>query len=762
MCIFSSMICCAQHIVEGKVTCPSGPVEYAVVIVLSSDSVMIGSSSTDSIGYYRIPDINVSTGKILCRATGFSAESKTFDLGNKEQHKVDFSLKESGIQLGEVEVEGTSVFRNEKGYITALPNKAQKTHSFGGFDLLANMMIPGVTVDKASGRVSALFGSASLYINGIQASVQEIRSIRAKDVVRVEYYDVPAGQYAGENAVVNFIVKSYGAGGFGEITAQQKVGFLDGKYDFVGKVEHKSTAIQLFGGYGLRELDADKKSGHVDYGFPQGMVTEQLTGLSGRSRKEIGYAQLDITNSNRRRVIRGALFFNYDDASLRNNKEQLNYSASDKVTDLLRTTDNNDHSLQGGGRIFARFNMAKQQAMEANARLSYARNKNFYRLEDSRATAETAEISNRSLEHRWDLDASVSYTKNFSRGNSLAVKLTDLYKNSSADYFASEVTTSTLWSNEGLLFVQYVHPLSKKVRLSVQPGLSGLFYKQKNHDLINVWSPRLNVRLMAAMPKNQFFMFSADIGNSFPNLASLSTAERTVNEFLVIRGNPDIDNTKLYQGMAVYGLNSAHFGRQVMARYQYMHSIPVSSYTAEANDIIIQSWNTGADTHYFNSNVSLTYRPVQQLNFQLSGGYNRYEYTGYRHAFVNSYEASLNINAYLGHFAVNLNVSTPQQVMGMDLAKVKTPWQSGLSVNYALSAWKFEAGVNNPFGKTANYHFSAYNPAYSYDYDLKARSAGCVGYLKVSYNFDFGKAIKKSDLKAEEVEINNSLLKPGL
>ncbi len=67
-------------------------------------------------------------------------------------------------QLNEVTVTAQSTFRNENGHLVVIPDRRQKKHSFNGYDLLSNLMIPGVRVNLSTGEVYAIFGSATLYI----------------------------------------------------------------------------------------------------------------------------------------------------------------------------------------------------------------------------------------------------------------------------------------------------------------------------------------------------------------------------------------------------------------------------------------------------------------------------------------------------------------------------------------------------------------------------------------------------------------------
>lgn len=545
--------------------------------------------------------------------------------------------------------------------------------------------------------------------------------------------------------MVNYVVREYTTGYFGEISADQKFGYWDGTYGFASKISHSNTSVQLIADYNFTRSQSDRKNGYTNYALTDGNFREDIVGLSGKTNKGNGNIYVDVTNKTQSRTLRGAAWFNATNTPYSTQIESVNGSYQNKKTV--------DNLYRGGMRLFQNYNLHSKQTIEVNVGASFTANDYSYLFENTQSG-----IFSESLNKLWNVDLTAVYNKVFKRGNSIAVKFIDLYKNSRVDYKYSNIDYSTLWSNEEILFIQYMHPLSKTVRLTVQPGFSALQYKQDGRAQISTFSPRLGVRCSIGLPRNMFLMGTVNIGNSFPNIASLTTAEKSVNNYLIIRGNPDIENTKLYSTMLVYGWNTQKFGLQVMAQYQYNHDIPVSSYQQEGN-YIVESWTTDENAGYFNSNISLSYRPAQNLSMMLSGGYNRYDYTGSQSSNIDGIDGRFEIVYYWRAFAISGNVSSPQRVMSLDLAKVRTPWQYGLAIGYTVRSWKFEAGINNPFLRDNNYRFVSFNPTYNYDYTLKSHSAGCHGFVKAAFSFDGGKKIQRTQLKYDKERIDDAMIK---
>lgn len=83
------------------------------------------------------------------------------------------TLKTNNVLLGEVEVRGSTVI-HKKDHLLIIPDKQQIKHAFSGYDLLSNLMISGLRVNRKTGTVNAVTGTATMYINGVEADFREV------------------------------------------------------------------------------------------------------------------------------------------------------------------------------------------------------------------------------------------------------------------------------------------------------------------------------------------------------------------------------------------------------------------------------------------------------------------------------------------------------------------------------------------------------------------------------------------------------------
>ncbi len=116
------------------------------------------------------------------------------------------------VQLKDVEVLAENVKRVDD-HLLILPTKQQLKFANSGYDVLSNLMLPGMSVDAKNGTVTIMGAKATLYINGNPCDQQDVRMLRPKDIKRIEYFDAPSGRYTKDIYAINFVVKQYDYGG---------------------------------------------------------------------------------------------------------------------------------------------------------------------------------------------------------------------------------------------------------------------------------------------------------------------------------------------------------------------------------------------------------------------------------------------------------------------------------------------------------------------------------------------------------------------
>lgn len=215
-----------------------------------------------------------------------------------------------GKELGEVVVKSSYLTR-EGDYLLAIPTKEQRKHAVTGYDLLSNLMIPGVSVERSTGSVTTPNGAATLYIDGREVDFREVQSLRPKDVSRVEYFDVPNGKYAKDAYAINIIMKPLNNGGYTQLDASQNVGYLHGDYNLISKFVTGTKSLNLWAGYSLENPKSSMDENET-FIFPDYQLNRLQHYNNADNRQTEEYVQASISNRGKKYIwmLRGGMAWN--------------------------------------------------------------------------------------------------------------------------------------------------------------------------------------------------------------------------------------------------------------------------------------------------------------------------------------------------------------------------------------------------------------------------------------------------------------------
>lgn len=179
---------CAQNLLKGRVVnVDSESVAFATVRLLEQDSTFVQGTTTDSIGCFKLPFGKKGKYILYVSSIGYESQRQDIELPDPQQEKLHIVLKTDNIRLGEVVIKGKSLVRKDD-HLQIIPDKQQVKHAGTGYDLLYNLMLPGIEVDRMSGRVSTFGGNVTLYIDGRKAEYREVQNLRPQEVERIEYF----------------------------------------------------------------------------------------------------------------------------------------------------------------------------------------------------------------------------------------------------------------------------------------------------------------------------------------------------------------------------------------------------------------------------------------------------------------------------------------------------------------------------------------------------------------------------------------------
>lgn len=172
------------------------------------------------------------------------------------------------VQLQEAVVKGARVV-SRSDVILIYPSKEMKNAATSGYNLLRMLPLPNVKVDDVNESIVALnslVGAVQVLINGVVATADDLRSLRPKEVAKVEFVDRPGVRYGEEvgiviNIVTHRVTAGYAMGADG--TSAPKADMLRGSAYAKLNRENSEFSINYSGAYS--QMDGMHTAERTDY-----------------------------------------------------------------------------------------------------------------------------------------------------------------------------------------------------------------------------------------------------------------------------------------------------------------------------------------------------------------------------------------------------------------------------------------------------------------------------------------------------------------
>lgn len=652
-----------------------------------------------------------------------------------------------GKELGEVVVKSSYLTR-EGDHILAIPTKEQRKHAVTGYDLLSNLMIPGVSVERSTGSVTTPNGVATLYIDGREVDFREVQSLRPKDVSRVEYFDVPTGKYAKDAYAINIIMKPLNNGGYTQLDASQNVGYLYGDYNLISKFVTGTKSFNLWAGYSLENPKSSMDENET-FIFPDYQMNRLQHYNNADNRQTEEYVQASISNRGRKYIwmLRGGMAWNASKNGVNNGMTEYWKTAAAIKNGSILDINTRNKSYRPSVYFYGLHTFSNTKSLDYVFDGYYSRN-DYDRLYND------DHVSFRSLvkEDYYYIKANANYSMAFSHRNRLTFSLYEFMRISDSEYIGTSAYNQNLHSSETILFADYSQRLGSFF-FDINPGLSFLTYRLEGMKSINHLTPRLQARATYRIDKVQQLQFMFALGNTYPRINTINNVEQQIDPIIILKGNPNMDNSILLNPRLSHTLNLNKFALQTGVSYFYQnHSIISDYYIRDGH--LISTFRDDCIYHRPSADMSITYKPSGTLNMKLSGQWVEHLVRGgAEHRNLSAFSGTAMINYYVRDFSFGASIASPARDLIDSQISRKTFWRYQLSTMWNHGNWAIEANANNLFMMKNNIVDELSASYYSFKQIDQSRSYNQYANLKIVYSFDYGKKTSKSpDYKHQNSE----------
>lgn len=190
-------------------------------------------------------------------------------------------------KIDEVVIEAAKQYAIGNG-IASVPTKKIKQHSINVVDMLSKMMVPGLRVDMMGNKVETTYkAGVHFFIDGVEAQDWEVKALKPKDVMRIEFLQSPADpKFKNYSAVVDFIMKKYDYGGYVLAEGNQSLVYNSGNYGAITKINHKKWTYQALAEVYFRNADDIINRQYTKYVFSPDEVVNKLMAQNQKERTQ--------------------------------------------------------------------------------------------------------------------------------------------------------------------------------------------------------------------------------------------------------------------------------------------------------------------------------------------------------------------------------------------------------------------------------------------------------------------------------------------
>ena len=720
------------------------PVVYANIALLNvPDTTKVSSGVSNENGDFVIPTTEQQlTIRISC--VGYETQILHCEPGDVGI----ITLNETTEHVGEVVVEGNlHIVKQDKDVY--IPNQRQRNAANDGLGLLANLGIPQLDVNPITKSIGSNSGqSVSLYIDGRKVNLSEVQQLRPKDILRVEFIDTPTGKYANDELVVNYILRHYDYGGY--VSARSNTQFLNsaGQDAIQANFDHRQMHYAVVAGLNYSNSRDNQENTEEDVTTGSKTFHRSNSTVYDHVKQWSPYGQVQAKYKTEKLMLSAGAGARWTIQPEYANHQQLTYTG-DVTGSTTATRIRDSRDVDPYAYIYADCNPSKKQSIQAYAEFNFGNHRyNSYQNEEG------YEVVTNTKEHVLTSQMSLNYIHNLRDKDQFYVYVIDFYKKYDDHYMGTTISDQRLYSNELLVFPTYVHYFGQKLYTSLRPlGFSIINWGTEHYSERHL-SSRAAATARYTPSKQHVFSAAVYLGNNNPSPSETSELDQVMNQYESLRGNPKLGKMVFETEYLTYNFSLKNYQLSVTARHEGIHNITKDDYYTEG-ERLIHSYITDGTIHDLSLRISQTLFLLNR-NLQLQGRVmlERGIVTGLHGGSHNQPHAQFNARYYIGKWSFYTFYNMGRTYFGLNYAYpsyYKYPADYGVSLSYGNRGFYAEVGTRKPFTNHKYDEEWQQTQLYSFTKQTFDNSKKPWVYVRLSYNFDFGRKTKH-----EDIEVNQS------
>lgn len=707
----------------------------AAIQCFQQDSIFICGGISDDKGCFNIQLPHKGDYKLSVSYIGYKTNNSFWKNIENNINVGNITLTSTSIALDEVAITAQQVVRTANK-LTIFPSPKQLTHSVGGYEVLAHLLIPTLEVDPFKKTISMKEGPVIACINGRQATNEEVKNINSNDILRVDFYDHGHPDYPETYAVIDYVLRPHEKGGTVTIDGEQHLNRATGNYDITNQFFKGKSEITLYLNNAYNNFNIEKGTvSETQFIYPENTLIRKEETLPSKQWDNTFSSYLNYSYKTSKNHFNVAVRYNMGKAKNHNNKIQsLNIPNSiTNINDYSRTD-----NINPGIELFYKGQFKHKQVLSITLSSDYNRNK--YTREYSEPTSAVSTIiNNNAKEDFFSLKILANYAKTFQNNGTVSIALIHAQNDSHINQLTDESsdTKDYLKYSGSAIYITY-QQIIKKLSLRLRWGNSIEIQESKNNATIRKMQLYPQINLDYRISPNQNWQFVTRYSHDTPKMAWLTNTEQQIDPLQIRRGNPNLQNRHLWATFFSYSLNGKRASLTPRIEYTSLFNYIYESISRE-NKFMIHSYKNGGTLRYFLPDLTLNLKIVPEiLTLKLNIGWEKQWYNTWQKSTITNWIYNANILFMYKGFMASADIYAPTKTMGLG-DTTRTPLTYRFNFGYTLKNFNVQFGTRNPFSSITK-QIELTSPYYiSHTDSYIPKTEDHVFYVKANYRFNFGK-----------------------
>lgn len=700
---------------------------------------------------------NISIGEYILRVSflGYSEVEKAISVTNKDITNIEIVLEEKEIELSEIIITANNVemFADRSTYRLSESDRSSFSNALEILNVVPKLHVNDLSLSTVDGK------AVRVLINGINSDETDLSVINSKDILRIEYYENPPIRFAqaGLGAVVNLITRRENHGGIVGINLQNAPMIAYG--NDVISFKYNFNNSQVGAKYNINYRDSKERllDENIQYLFEDVTYSKEKRGTSGTYKYADQLFEISYNNSKLDNYVFSSKFSLKDYDYKRESRQAITQISPDYIE---KTGSSNDKDIHISPSLDLYLSKTFNQKHELLLNLvgtyyDSQYNYNYSETFNEQLDFETAtDIKGCKYSFLGDVVYGYNFEKNrFNIGAKYSNGISKQNMNTQADQTSSQNDNFIVYGE----FSGAINDLSYKLSAGIDHS------KFKSNELNKAYSfiafkPALT--LSYKLNKNSDLNFLYKTNSINPTLAQLSPTRYLLDYKYAYSGNPELNPYNQHDIQMGYFYNKKSFLAGSFVSFSYAKN-PILPFFRKDGDYIFETFDNLNNAKKYTWGINFQWFPFPTNIIRLS------MYSELFHSSNSFLDVNWIYNGYRVMPAVVLNYNK-WNLTGRYLSNAKTlsgqrltesPSVAMVELSYKpIQDLTTTLAIRYPFydawKKTSETHKSALVNTFETE---RIKDMTNMVYLRVVYNFSFGRKSKDINQKLENIDTDSGI-----